>query len=143
MKLLTKILRRKLEANYKEMVGAQEEGANEPDHEPIVKFFVPWGAGTWLITEILPDNRMFGLCDLGLGFPELGYVQLEELEGIRGPGGLKIERDRHWKSRGKLSEYDRVAQSNRRFYRTEGEIKWITLMWYSKDLRQALTAHVL
>ena len=37
---------------------------------------------------------MFGLCDLG--FPELGYVSLNELQGVRGPLGLGIERDLHW-----------------------------------------------
>ena len=44
---------------------------------------------------------MFGLCDLG--FPELGYVSLNELRATRGPLGLGIERDLQWmpKTRGK------------------------------------------
>ncbi|WP_426127674.1 DUF2958 domain-containing protein [Pararhizobium sp. PWRC1-1] len=39
---------------------------------------------------------MFGLCDLGMGEPELGYVLLSELEEIKGPGGIPIERDLNW-----------------------------------------------
>ena len=36
----------------------------------------------------------FGLCDLGLGEPELGYVTLHELAAARGPLGLPLERVR-------------------------------------------------
>jgi hypothetical protein len=39
---------------------------------------------------------MFGLCDLGMGFPELGYVSLNEMKAVRLPFGLGIERDLHW-----------------------------------------------
>ena len=42
------------------------------------------------------DFIMFGLCDLGMGFPELGYVSLNELQAITGPLGLGIERDPYW-----------------------------------------------
>lgn len=60
-----------------------------------VKWFNPMGAATWFITEYDPVERIgFGWCDLGLGFPELGYVSLDEVESIRLPlGGLRIERD--------------------------------------------------
>lgn len=48
--------------------------------------------------EIDPDDtdRCFGLCDLGMGCPELGYVSLTELASVRGPLGLRIERDLHF-----------------------------------------------
>ena len=38
--------------------------------------FTPDAGATWLLTEIDPDDHdhAFGLCDLGQGFPELGYV---------------------------------------------------------------------
>lgn len=66
--------------------------------DPIVpvKFFQPWGAWTWYATEYNPIDRIFfGRVD---GFEsELGYFSLDELESIRGPGGLTIERDLHWK----------------------------------------------
>lgn len=32
----------------------------------------------------MPDIA-FGLCDVGFGFPELGYVSLEEIQSIRAP----------------------------------------------------------
>jgi hypothetical protein len=46
----------------------------EIDFEPVVKLFTPWGGANWLLTEIEPDepDLAFGLCDLGMGFPELG-----------------------------------------------------------------------
>ena len=49
----------------------------------------------WLLTELDPEDPdiAFGLCDLGMGFPELGSVRISELQSLRGPGGLGIERD--------------------------------------------------
>ncbi|MFY8162654.1 MAG: DUF2958 domain-containing protein [Brevundimonas sp.] len=74
---------------------------------PLVKLFVPWNAGTWLISEIDPDDPdlAFALCDLGVGSPELGYLHIPEIEAVRGPFGLKIERDLHWSpEKGKTME---------------------------------------
>lgn len=54
---------------------ASEERENF-DPRPVVKLFTPNGSATWLITEGYeePDGdlRLFGLCDLGFGSPELG-----------------------------------------------------------------------
>ena len=65
--------------------------------ELIVKFFNPMGNQTWEIFEGDEtedgDWRLFGKCDLGMGFPELGYVMLSELESIHSGFGLGIERD--------------------------------------------------
>lgn len=80
------------------------------DHAPetvpvVVKFFTPDAQATWYITEgELQDGTwmFFGLCDLGLGFPELGYVTLRDLQAIRGRFGLPVERDRGY--RGTLAE---------------------------------------
>jgi hypothetical protein len=84
----------------------------ETDHIPVVKFFNPLGAATWLITEMMPDEPdiLFGLCDLGVGCPELGYVSLAELQGIKGRYGLGIERDLDFRPRFPLSVYARAAQ---------------------------------
>ncbi len=43
-----------------------------------------------LLTEIDPDDHdhAFGLCDLGMGMPELGWVSLQELATVRGKLGL-------------------------------------------------------
>jgi len=64
---------------------------------PVVKLFTPDANATWLLASISPDEpeRAFGLCDLGAGFPELGYVWLPELASPRGQLGLPVERDRH------------------------------------------------
>lgn len=68
----------------------------EVDHEPapVVKFFSPVGAATWLATELYDDgDTLFGLADLGFGCPELGCFSLSELASIRLSFGLGIERD--------------------------------------------------
>jgi hypothetical protein len=75
---------------------------------PVVKLFHAYGAGTWLITEMNPEmpDEMFGLCDLGMGFPELGYVSLSELESARHPmGWQRIERDIHWQADKNIGQY--------------------------------------
>lgn len=86
----------------------------EIDHQPVVKLFFPVGAATWLLTEMDPrePDIMFGLCDLGLGFPELGYVSLNELKSVVGPLGLKIERDLHFTAHYPLSVYAEAARRN-------------------------------
>lgn len=62
------------------------------DHVPVVKFFNPLGAGVWLGTELDEDGDiMFGLADLG--YPELGYWSLSEMQSVRLPFGVGIERD--------------------------------------------------
>jgi hypothetical protein len=73
---------------------AMQTGTHEPDPAPVVKFFNPLGAATWLATELYDDgDTLFGLADLGFGCPELGCFSLSELAGIRLSFGLQIERD--------------------------------------------------
>jgi Protein of unknown function (DUF2958) len=88
--------------------------ADDRDHPPIVKLFSP--EATWLLSEVDPDDpdRLFGLCDLGLGFPELGYVSLAELSALKGPLGLRVERDAHFIADKPLSEYADEAQAKGR-----------------------------
>lgn len=102
MMILTKAIRKALEANY---------AAGDVDVFPPLKLFTPWGAATWLIQDIDSDNVMYGLCDLGFGTPELGSVSLDELMALRGPWGLKLERDRHFKANKNLSEYATDARA--------------------------------
>lgn len=72
----------------------------ETDHFPVVKLFDPTGPATWLLTELDADgDTLFGLCDLGFGFPELGSVSLAELASVKGRLGLGIERDLCFKPR--------------------------------------------
>ena len=72
--------------------------------DPIViaKWFTPWTRWTWYGIAYDPQDKIcFGLV---VGFEtELGYFSIEELEEIRGPHGLRIERDLYWKEK-RLSE---------------------------------------
>ena len=81
--------------------------SDEIDFRPVVKLFNPCGAATWLLTEIEPDDPdiAWGLCDLGMGFPEFGTVSLSELASIKGKLGLGIERDLHFKADKPISAY--------------------------------------
>ena len=103
MKLITKAQHAKLLANGLETVAT----SGAVDHVPVVKLFTPDADCTWLLTEITPDDRdvAFGLCDLGLGFPELGYVSLSEIAAVRGALGLPVERDRGFVGSKPVSEY--------------------------------------
>ena len=82
------------------------------DPPPVVKLFTPDADATWLLTEIDPDDHdhAFGLCDLGQGFPELGYVSLAELQSVRGRLGLAVERDLHFIATKSISAYAREAR---------------------------------
>ena len=81
------------------------------DHVPVVKFFNPIGAGTWLITEVEPDgDTLFGLADLGFGCPELGSFSLSELTSVRLPFGMGIERDILFEAAFPLSVYAEAAR---------------------------------
>ena len=102
MKLLLDNHRAKLLANHHATLAAEGESL---DHNPVVKFFNPCGAGTWLISEMDEDEIMFGLCDPGQGTPELGYQSFDEIESYRGPFCLGIERDMHWEASKTLTEY--------------------------------------
>jgi hypothetical protein len=111
MKLLTKELEQKLIKNFE----ANNDKENTTDFKPVVKFF-GGGACTWLISEYNPEDKIFfGLCDLGMGEPELGYVSREELESIRFlPFRLPVERDMHWTATKTLAEYAKEANEHRR-----------------------------
>jgi hypothetical protein len=95
MKLLTEENRERLLRNGKLRLQCQMDGKDEPDFLPVVKLFTPDAGCTWLLTEIDPEDPdiAFGLCDLGMGYPELGSVSLSELESVRGKLGLPVERD--------------------------------------------------
>jgi Protein of unknown function (DUF2958) len=108
MSLLTPSQRAALIANGKK---SQTDEAFKP--WPVVKLFTPDAGATWLLSELDPDDlyRAFGLCDLGLGCPELGYVSLAELAAVRGRLGLPVEQDRLWHPTKSLSAYADEARA--------------------------------
>jgi hypothetical protein len=97
MKLLPQEIREKLPSLYSQ----DGKGGKAVVY---VKYFTPSSSWTWYATEGEPildesgkevDFKFFGLVD---GHEkELGYFVLSELEEVRGPMGLPIERDLHFK----------------------------------------------
>jgi hypothetical protein len=112
MKLLPKELLRKIPPLY----------ANEDEADAVVvaKFFLPASRWTWYVIE--GSTRNPNGCGWGDGcdhrplseydpvrhdvlffgyvvgdYPELGYFTLSELTGLRGPLGLRVERDLSFK----------------------------------------------
>jgi hypothetical protein len=51
------------------------------DLYPVVKLYTPDAHATWLLTELDPTDgdRAYGLCDVGLGAPELAHLKLSDL----------------------------------------------------------------
>ena len=114
MKLILKEQKKKLKANW-------PLGGKEP---PVVKIFNPTGASTWLIHSMDPNDEdtLFGLCDHGFGFPELGYVSLAELQEVRPNVRIIIngrtlkmpiflERDLHFRPTHSLAIYAEAARA--------------------------------
>ena len=94
MKLLTQEIRKKLPRLH-------EQETKGGDAVVYVKFFTPWSSWTWYATEFDGEDTFFGLVD---GHEkELGYFSLSELQSLRGPLGLSIERDLYWQPK-KLRE---------------------------------------
>jgi len=63
----------------------------------LVKFFNPCGIGTWYVFEAEKngdDWTFFGLVDLYE--KEFGYFTLSELQSLKLPFGLSIERDKYF-----------------------------------------------
>lgn len=96
MKLLTKEIRKKLPPLY-----AQDGKGGKA--VAYLKLFTPDSSFSYFLTEGSPitedgqerDFKFFGLVEGQC--KELGYVMLSELESVRGPMGLPIERDLWWK----------------------------------------------
>lgn len=90
MKLLTTELRAQLPGIY-----AQTE---IPDPTIYARFFTPDSSWTWYVMEGQEDEDDFTLFGYVKGHClELGYFSLNELQSVRGPMRLPIERDLHFK----------------------------------------------
>jgi hypothetical protein len=62
--------------------------------QALIKFFTPDSSWSWYGSEFDGEDTFFGLV---IGFvAEFGYFSLSELESVRGPLGLPIERDEHF-----------------------------------------------
>jgi hypothetical protein len=92
--------------------GALSATGADIDPVPLVKLFTPDANATWLLTEIDPEapDIASGLCCLGLGSPELGYISLDEITAVRGLMGLSVERDEHYVETRALSVLAKLAR---------------------------------
>lgn len=94
MKLLTE----KIIEDFKKYPFGSQDNKKGMERKVLVKFFNPYGVGTWIITEAewqeeTKDWKMYGLGDLGYGY-EWGYVSFNELNALRVPPfHMPIERD--------------------------------------------------
>jgi len=110
MALLTVTEQRQLQQNHR-----AQDPENSTDYRPVVKIFTPDANATWLFTEFDAKRlEFFGLCDLGQGEPELGYVSADELGSLRGKMGLHVEKDLSFKAGKTLSQYAAQARAERR-----------------------------
>ncbi len=76
-----------------------------------VKFFTPDSNWTWYASEFDGEDILFGLVS-GMEV-ELGYFSLKELEEVRGPLGLPIERDLHFEPK-TLKELQEIHEREHR-----------------------------
>lgn len=83
MKLLTQEIRNRL----------PKLGETDNQEDPIVqvKFFCPWNHWTWLAYEFDGEDIFFGF--VKGDYDEFGTFALSEMESVRGPIKLGIERD--------------------------------------------------
>lgn len=115
MKLITKKLEKEL-AKYP--LRSQE---NKEDPLCIAKYFNPYGAGTWYVTESekQEDGNYLFFGYVELIFNEYGYFTLKELENLKVPikingktiGYGKIERDLYFEPT-RLSKITRGGMLN-------------------------------
>ena len=91
MKLLTEEIKKQLPKLY------ATENIPLKDKEIVCKFFNPCGIGTWLVVEGQQEEDDFIFWGLAtIHEQEWGYFSLNELEALKLPFGLKIERDIHF-----------------------------------------------
>jgi hypothetical protein len=102
MSLISEDQREQLLSNGR---GAAKGARGDP--LPVVKLFTPDAHAVWLLSELDPadGDTAYGLCDVGIGAPELAHVKLSDLQAIRGPNKLPVKCDPHFKPKRRISEY--------------------------------------
>lgn len=93
--------------------GELSESGNDIDPHPVVKLYALNSRAIWLLTELSTslDGLAFGLCDLGMGEPELGNVYIPDLEAFKHAtrDAFLIERDLEFEATHPLSVYTLAA----------------------------------
>ena len=85
------------ESLKKELINEWNRPETEKTGIALVKYFTPDANATWYFSEYSPEHDAFyGYCDLGHGYPELGYASRTELRELTGKMGLPVERDYYY-----------------------------------------------
>ena len=85
------------------------------DPQPVVHLYLPGSNHQWLLTELhTHDDVAFGLCDLGAGFPELGYVDLREVLAAAASVNAELRCNLAFRPVAPLSEYAEQARRAQR-----------------------------
>ena len=94
--------------------GQDERRTVSHDPVPVMRLHGQLGPAEWLITERSTNEPdiLFGLCDLGMGFPEIGYVSLSELKSVAIAGAFKIVREVGFTATFPISVYAQAARLN-------------------------------
>jgi hypothetical protein len=98
MRLTTKAIEKQAQKQYP--LGTDME------QNIVAKFFDPCGSWSWYVMNQDPEDSdyLWGIVD---GFAvEMGSFSLEELSSIKGPLGIGIERDLHFKTRSAKSVWE-------------------------------------
>lgn len=95
MQLLTKTLEARIPPLY------ATDGVAFDAKTIVAKFFDPCGSWTWYVAEGERQEDGSFLCFGLVDGPERewGYFNVAELETVKGPLGIGIERDLHWEAR--------------------------------------------
>ena len=93
MKLLPQQLLKKLPPLY------SQPAHDDPEQEMVfhVKLFTPWTDWTWYIAEYDPKDDIAWGYVIGLE-KEFGTFSIEEIRNLKGPFGLKVEREKWFES---------------------------------------------
>jgi hypothetical protein len=132
--LMTKELSSKIPKLY-----SQEEVS---DPTVVAHYFTPYGRGDWFVIEWDGQDLMYGLADLG--YPELGYFSLSELESAYRGSLPLVERDLYW-TPVPLSEVKKTRMSAETFEAPktmtplQAKKRFLALMkpYWLKDLKES------
>lgn len=121
------------EEQYKKLTDNGKPENCDQNHAPVVKLFLPYTNCVWLLSELDPEGNgiAFGLCDLGLGYPELGYVSLQELSGITNLS-LSVTCDNSFEGKYPMSVYCDAARSGEQISTDEVLLQKYNVMHQAK-----------
>jgi hypothetical protein len=99
MELLTKEIRGKLPSLE------STDNLTAEQQRVYLKLFMPSSGATWYATSFDGDDTFFGyVAGIVPGCDELGSFSLKELQELKGPFGLNVERDKYWDDKTTLAQ---------------------------------------